>query len=103
MGAVAAAAVIRMKEREVRDDFVRAGATTPAGAKSLADIGLHESHAVKRLLSRAVVREASPGLFYFDEDVYRALRSTRRRLALLVVGSLLLAGLVLFYTSAAAK
>jgi hypothetical protein len=102
MGA-AAVAVMRMKEREVRDDFIRASATTPATAKSLADIGIDESLAVARLRRRAVIREASPGLFYFDEDVWKAVRSMRRRMGLLLLFAVLLAGLVFFYTSMAAK
>ena len=103
MGAAAAAAVMRMKEREVRDDFIRADATTPATAKSLAEIGLEESHAVKRLKKRAVIREASPGVFYFDEDVWQAVRSMRRRMALLLLFALVLSFLVIFYTSMGAK
>jgi hypothetical protein len=103
MGAAGAAAVIRRKEREVRDDFIRAGATTPANAKSLADLGLDESFAVRRLSNRAVIREAAPGLLYFDEDVWQAVRAMRRRMALLLLGSVLLAAIVLYYTSIAVK
>jgi predicted acetyltransferase len=103
MGAAGAAAVIRRKEREVRDDFIRAGATTPANAKSLADLGLDESFAVRRLSNRAVIREAAPGLLYFDEDVWQAVRAMRRRMALLLLGSVLLAAIVLYYTSNAVK
>jgi hypothetical protein len=35
-----------------------------------------------------VIREASPGLYYLDEEVWNAVRSNRRRRALMV-GSLL--------------
>ena len=94
---------MRMKEREVRDDFIRAQATSPATAKTLAEIGIDESHAVKRLARRAVIREASPGVFYFDEDVWKAVRSMRRRMAFLLGVALLLAALVLYYTSMRAK
>ena len=85
MGAAGAIAVMRRLEREVRDDFVRAGAVTPANAMSLADIGVHEGGAVGRLRRRAIVREASPGLFYFDEEVYESVRSMRRRMALFLL------------------
>jgi hypothetical protein len=94
---------MRMKEREVRDDFIRAQATTPATAKSLSEIGIEESHAVKRLKRRAVIREASPGVFYFDEDVWKAVRSMRRRMAFLLMFALLISALVLYYTSMRAK
>jgi hypothetical protein len=83
---------MRMKEREVRDDFLRAGATMPINAMSLADIGIGESMAVKRLMRRSIIREASPGLFYFDEEVYLSVRSMRRRMALVM----LVTGLLLF-------
>jgi hypothetical protein len=103
MGAAAAVAVMRMKEREVRDDFIRANATTPATAKSFAEIGIEESLAVGRLRRRAVIREASPGLFYFDDDVWQAVRAMRRRIGLLLLVAVILAALVFFYTSMAAK
>lgn len=85
MGAAAAIAVMRMKEREVREDFLRAGATMPINAMSLADIGIGESRAVKRLINRTVIREASPGQFYFDEEVWLSVRSMRRRMAMVML------------------
>lgn len=102
MGA-AVVAIIRMKEREVRDDFIRADATTPANARSLADIGIDESMAVKRLERRAVIREAAPGMFYFDEDVWQALRSMRRRMAFMLLGTLVLVGLLVVYGTVTLK
>jgi hypothetical protein len=104
MGAAAAAAVMRMKEREVRDDFIRAEATTPANAKSFEEIGIDESSfGLKRLQRRAIVREASPGLFYFDEDVWKAVRAMRRRMALMLLFVIVLVALVVAYTSTAAR
>ena len=94
MGAAAAVAVMRRKEREVRDDFLRAGASMPVNAMSLDDIGIGESMAVKRLMRRSIIREASPGLFYFDEEVYLSVRSQRRRMALVMLVTILL---VLFF------
>ena len=79
-----------MKERHVRDDFLRAGATMPVNAMSLADIGIGESMAVKRLMRRAIIREASPGLFYFDEEVFQSVRAMRRRMALVMLSVILL-------------
>lgn len=88
MGAAAAIAIMRMKEREVVDDFRAAGALTPSTAQSYTAMGFGESQAVKRLHREAVIREASPGLYYLDEEVWNAVRSNRRRRALMV-GSLL--------------
>jgi hypothetical protein len=87
---------MRMKERHVRDDFLRAGATMPVNAMSLNDIGIGESMAVKRLMNRAIIREASPGLFYFDEEVYLSVRAMRRRMALVMLVVVLL---VLFFVT----
>ena len=100
MGAAAAVAVMRMKEREVRDDFIRAEATMPVSAKSLADIGIGESMAVKRLMRRSIIREAAPGLFYFDEEVYTSVRAMRRRMALVMLVTLLLVFLFVTFVRA---
>jgi hypothetical protein len=89
MGAPAIAAVIRRKEREVVDDFRRTGATSPTTAKSLHDIGLSDSWPVRRLQRRAVIREPEPGIMYLDEEVWAAVRRTRRRVAMLF-GSMLI-------------
>jgi predicted acetyltransferase len=64
---------------------------------SLESIGIDETLAVRRLKKRAVIREAAPGLFYFDEDVWEAVRSTRRRMALLLVGTVTLVLLLIAY------
>jgi hypothetical protein len=90
-----------MKERHVRDDFLRAGATMPVNAMSLADIGIGESMAFKRLVRRSIIREASPGLFYFDEEVYLSVRAMRRRMALVMLVTIVL--LFLFVTFVRAR
>ena len=100
MGATAAVAVMRMKEREVRDAFHDAQALNPASAMSLDAVGIGETGAVKRLKRRAIIREAGPGLFYFDEDVWQAVRSMRRRMALLLLASLIIVFLLFLYGTA---
>ncbi|HST07658.1 MAG TPA: hypothetical protein VLJ83_05765, partial [Gemmatimonadaceae bacterium] len=82
MGAAVIAAAMRRREREVIDDFRAAAATAPDKAQSYTAIGLGESLALRRLRNRAVIREASPGLFYLDEEVWSAVRRTRLRLVL---------------------
>ena len=82
------AAVIRRREREVVDDFRRGGATSPTTARSLADLGISDSWPVRRLHKRAVIREPEPGIMYLDEEVWAAVRRTRRRVAL-TFGSIL--------------
>jgi hypothetical protein len=88
---------MRLREREVREAFHSAGAVNPAAAMSLESVGIDETLAVRRLKRRAVIREAAPGLFYFDEDVWQALRSMRRRMALMLAGTLTLILLLILY------
>jgi hypothetical protein len=61
MGAAIAAAAMRMRERQVIDDFRVAGATSPDRAQSYTAMGIGETLAVRRLRNRAVIREAAPG------------------------------------------
>jgi hypothetical protein len=84
MGAAAAIAIMRMKERQVVDDFRAAGALTPSTAQSYAAMGFGEARAMKRLHDSAVIREAGPGLYYLDEEVWIAVRRNRRRRALMI-------------------
>ena len=59
--------------------------------------------AVRRLKRRAVIREAAPGLFYFDEDVWESVNAMRRRMALLMIAAVILIGIVVLYGSAKMK
>jgi hypothetical protein len=90
MGAPAIAAILSRKEQDVVDDFRAAGALSPSTAQSYTAIGLGHSLAIKRLHNRAVIREASPGLYYLDEEVWAAVRRIRRRLATVVLSVLAL-------------
>jgi hypothetical protein len=89
MGAAAVAAALRRREQEVVDDFRAAGATSPATAQSYDAIGLGDSLAIKRLRNRAVIREAAPDRWYLDEEVWEAVRRTRRRLAMVLLSIVL--------------
>ena len=97
MGAAVVAAAMRMREREVIDDFRAAGATSPDRAQSYDALGRGESLALRRLRNRAVIREASPGVFYLDEEVWAAVRRTRQRMAMVFIGimAVLLVGISL--------
>ncbi|MFL5488709.1 MAG: hypothetical protein ACJ8AJ_09525 [Gemmatimonadaceae bacterium] len=90
MGAPAIAAIMRRREREIVDDFRAAGATSTAAAQSYTAVGLGESMALKRLRNRAVIREASPGKYYLDEEVWAAVRRLRQRMATVIVSLLVL-------------
>ncbi|HEX9127704.1 MAG TPA: hypothetical protein VF850_00935 [Gemmatimonadaceae bacterium] len=96
MGAAVAAVLIR-REKEVVDDFRAAGATSRETAQSYTAIGLGQSVGLKRLRDRAVIREAAPGTYYLDEEVWIAVRRTRRRIAtiFLLILALVLLGVML--------
>jgi hypothetical protein len=89
MAAPAVAAMMRRREQEVVDDFRAAGALSLSTAQSYTAIGLGESLALKRLRNRAVIREASPGAYYLDEEVWAAVRRTRRRIATTILAILI--------------
>jgi hypothetical protein len=91
VGAAAVAAIMRRREREVVEDFRVAGAVSRETAQSYTAVGLGESLGLKRLRDRAVIREAAPGTYYLDEEVWTAVRRTRRR-----IGTVFIAILVLF-------
>ncbi len=103
MGAEAALAVMRRKEREVRRAFHDAGALDPSASKPLPDMGLEESRAIKRLQGRKVVRESSPGCYYFDEEVWQAVRSARIKMALMLLAAIGMTALVGLYAVSAAR
>ncbi|MEP7001665.1 MAG: hypothetical protein ABI969_14355 [bacterium] len=84
-----AVAVILIKERHMVDALQRAGATSPALARPLDDLGAvgidADGVAWRRLRDRAVVREAAPGAYYVDIEVWKAVRRQRRRLILVIL------------------
>ncbi len=88
MGASVIAAVIVKRERQLVAHFRRAGATTPAAAKTPDELGVATRLAWERLVRRAVIREAAPGKYYLDEPSWEAARALRRRVAIvaLVIG-----------------
>jgi hypothetical protein len=88
MGAAAVAAVMRRRENEVVDDFRAAGATSRETAQSYVAIGAGQSMGLRRLRVRAVIREAAPGTYYLDEEVWTAVRRTRRRIATIFIAVL---------------
>src|SRR6266571_7648495 len=90
MGAAVVAAAMRRREQEVIDDFRAAGATSPDRAQSYTAIGFGETLAVRRLRNRAVIREAAPGVYYLDEEVWAAVRRTRVRLLTVFISILAL-------------
>ena len=93
----AAAVVILMRERRIVEAFERAGATSPALARTADDVGVDpQGNDWRRLTEREVVRSAGDGRFYLDRDVWLAVGRSRRRMVavlMVVVVVLLLLGL----------
>jgi hypothetical protein len=91
----AAATVIIIKERQVVDAFVRAGATSAATAVYPSDIAVDLAGVGgRRLVERAVLRDAGGGRYYLDLLSWEALRRQRRRILFVIL--LLIAFLALF-------
>ena len=89
-----AVAVILIKERHVVEAFERAGAVAVHRAVRPADINVEDGGVIwRRLRERAIIREASPGLYYLDVEGWQAQRRTRRRLAfvmfIIIIGVLI--------------
>ena len=86
---VGAAAVLLIKERHIVEAMERIGATSPTRALTLdqlADLGVDDrGFAWHALQNRVIVREASPGQWYLDAEVWEATHRRRRRLLLLVL------------------
>lgn len=80
------AAVILIKERHVAEAFEGAGITAPERARDPEEIGVG-MHGIgwRRLVDRAVLREASPGKWYIDMPSWLALRRQRRRMSIVLV------------------
>ena len=94
----AAVTVMLIKERQVVDAFMRAGATSAATAVRPDDVSVVVGGVGgRRLLRGAVLREAGDGRYYLDILSWEALRRHRRRvlfviLLLIALGALILAG-----------
>lgn len=95
MGA-AVAAILMMKEREIVEAFERARATSTDSARPLDTMAIEvDGIGMRRLRDRAVIREAAPGRFYLDVEVWQALRRQRRRLSVVVIVGIVVPLLIL--------
>lgn len=82
----ASVAVILIKERHIAEAFEGAGITAPERARDPEEVGVG-MHGIgwRRLVDRAVVREASPGKWYIDMPSWLALRRQRRRMLIIML------------------
>jgi hypothetical protein len=92
----AAVTVLLIKERQLVDAFMRAGATSAERAVDPSDLSVDLAGlAGRRLIGRAVLREASSGRYYLDALSWEALRRQRRRVLSVIL--LLVALMALFF------
>jgi hypothetical protein len=92
----AAVTIMLIKERQIVEAFMRAGATSAASAVHPGDIGVDlASIGGRRLAGRAIVREAGEGRCYLDLAGWAALRRHRRRVLFAIL--LLIALVALFF------
>jgi hypothetical protein len=76
--------ILRNERKAVRR-FREAGATGPLSARTLEELHLRRTLAIRRLHDRAVIREAEAEKFYVDEPVWEALGRSRRRVSVAVL------------------
>lgn len=74
------AIVLLLKEEELVEHFRQNGAVSVNTAQSPNALSVSEDMTFRRLLTRAVLREAAPGTFYLDEEAYAERRRARQRL-----------------------
>lgn len=93
--------MMMLRERRTVAAFESAGALSPGNARTPDHLALRPSSiGWRRLRSHAVVRETTPasGLFYLDEEVWQAVRRTRRYVLaalLLIIGVMLVVGVTM--------
>lgn len=94
-----APAIILRKEKDLVSHFRDARALSPDSAQSLGALRLDEDGmALRRLLSRAVIRKGAAGTYYLDEPSWEALGRTRHRLILVALLIVLSAAAFAFLT-----
>ena len=89
-------APIHAAERRIVRRLRAEGAVSPGAAEPLEGLWGLQRRRLPRMIARGIVREASPGRYYLDEDAWDAYRSQQVRIALVLAGVLLLVGLVVF-------
>ena len=101
MGAAVGAVLI--KERHIVEALERIGATNAANARTLAELegaGV-DAHGMawRALRDRVIVREAEPGRYYVDSEVWQSTRRRRRRVAVVLVTLVVIGSITLFVTT----
>ncbi len=83
-------AVVRAKMHKFVYRFENAGATNPAGAKTLQSQGLHGGLIFDRLVRNGIFIETSLGYYYLNKDKYQAYMTVRRKRMLYILAGLII-------------
>lgn len=94
MGAAVVAIIIK-KEKDLVAYMRAQNALSPATARSLNDLQVNDKRTLGRLRTEGVIREASPGVYYLDEEIWLVRDSKRRKRALIVIAVLAVIFIVL--------
>ena len=78
----------------------RRGAISPATALPVSDMSASDRHRLTRLVAQGVIREATPGTYYYDAAGQRALFRARLPFILALVGGALALTAALAYWGA---
>ena len=87
------AAILLAQNRYVRR-FRDAGATSPANAKTLDEIGCRDSWLFGRMMANGVFSRTGKGTYYMNEAVAEEFLRNRRNRVLVVTGVLLVVFLI---------
>ena len=83
-----AATVVALKHRQVTNRFRDATAFSPSSAIPFTPNGHIQRRWLERLQQQEVIRSASPGLYYLDQEAFAQMNARNRRTALLLLGAL---------------
>jgi hypothetical protein len=84
------AAIVAKKRRRVIRAFVKAGATSPETAKTLAELGVHSSPILRVQKQRGVIVPVNEERYYLDEARELEVARKRRVIVLIAVAVILM-------------
>jgi hypothetical protein len=91
-------AYVIIKQNEYMRRFRRAGATDPARARTLEDLGVKPSPIFRKMLARDVFRNGrAPETYYLDESAAEEFVDARRRRIFFTLLLMLVLAAVLFF------
>ncbi len=92
---MSAAAVIIYRQRQFVIRFLEVGATSPATARSLDDLGMRTHWVFRRMARQGVFLQASPDRWYFDPAGWQRFERRQRQRVVTFIGVFAI-GLILF-------